>query len=101
MIKRGYDLSAAARLDLLHIWNYLADRASLDVADAVAADIEAAIRQLVRSIAKGHHRPDLTDRNLLFYLVHSYYVIYRTDTTPLHVVRVLHSSRDVKSLLAD
>jgi plasmid stabilization system protein ParE len=41
------------------------------------------------------------DRDLLFFLVHSYLIVYRRDKLPLNVVRVLHSARDVKRLLAE
>jgi plasmid stabilization system protein ParE len=99
MSRRTYELSAAARLDLLDVWNYLADAASLDVADKVAENIEEAIGQIAKSPEFGHRRPDLTSRNILFYRVHSYLVIYRPDTKPLHVIRILHAARDVKRLL--
>ncbi len=39
MSQGAYDLSAAARLDLLEVWNYLAEMTSLDTADKAAADI--------------------------------------------------------------
>ena len=99
MKERWFELSAAARLDLLQAWNYLAENASFDVADKVLADIEAAIREVAKSPGLGHQRPDLTSRPLLFYLVHSYLVVYRRDKKPLSVVRVLHAARDAKRLL--
>jgi antitoxin ParD1/3/4/toxin ParE1/3/4 len=99
MNKRPYDLSAAARLDLLQRWNYLAQTASFDVADKVLLDIEAAIREAARSPGFGHKRRDLTERDVLFYRVHSFMIIYRADRKPLHVVRVAHAARDIKSLL--
>jgi plasmid stabilization system protein ParE len=43
MSKRAYDFSATARLDLLQIWLHLAETASLQVADRVAAEIESAL----------------------------------------------------------
>ena len=101
MSKPLFELSAAARLDLLQVWNYLAENASLDVADKVAADIESAIRTVARSPGAGHKRPDLTSRDILFYNIHSYLVIYRSNKEPLHVLRVLHAARDVKSILEE
>jgi toxin ParE1/3/4 len=96
-----YQLSALARLDLLQIWNYLAEHASPDVADTVSADIESGVRQLAKLPNLGHKREDLTPRDLLFYLVHSYLVIYRPDKKPLHVIRVLHAARDVARMLEE
>lgn len=96
-----YDLSAAGRLDLLQIWIYLAEHASIDVADKVLADIEAGILRVARSPGHGHRRPDLTERDVRFYRVHSYLIVYRPDKKPIHVLRVLHAARDVKSLLEE
>jgi plasmid stabilization system protein ParE len=101
MKSRRFELSASARLDLLQIWNYLAEQASVDVADRVARHIEIGIGKIVRSQKLGHSRPDLTDRNLRFYLVHSYLIIYRPDTSPLQIARVLHAARDVRTLLGE
>jgi plasmid stabilization system protein ParE len=101
MSRSPYQLSALARLDLLQIWNYLADHASLEVADKVSADIESAIRVVAKSPSLGHKREDLTPRQTLFYLVHSYFVTFRPDKKPLHVIRILHSARDVARLLEE
>ena len=101
MSKPIYELSAAGRLDLLQTWNHLAEHASIEVADQVLADIESAIHGIAKVPAKGHRRTDLTDRDILFFRVHSYLIVYRPDKRPLNVLRVLHSARDVKSLLAD
>ena len=95
----GYQLTAAARLDLLQIWNYLAENRSIAGADKVARDLRAAIRKVVSSPFLGHMRPDLTDRPLLFYRVHAYFILSNPKSEPLQVVRVLHSARDLKSLL--
>jgi antitoxin ParD1/3/4/toxin ParE1/3/4 len=94
-----YNLSSAARLDLLQIWNYLAEAASISVADKVLADIELAIRDVAELPGRGHKRPDLTKRNILFYLVHSYFVVYRPGQEPLHLIRIVHTKRNVKDLL--
>jgi plasmid stabilization system protein ParE len=95
----SYQLSAAARLDLLQIWNYLADSVSISVADRVVADLRAAVRKLAASPFLGHIRSDLTNRPALFYRVHSYFIIYDPKSKPLYVIRVLHSARDIESLL--
>ena len=99
MRKHPYELSAAARLDLLQTWNYLAEHASLKVADKLLADIERAIRTIAKNPGHGHKRPDLTDRDALFFRVYSYLIVYRPDKKPLNVLRILHGARDVKKLL--
>jgi toxin ParE1/3/4 len=101
MSPRAYELSAAARLDLMRIWNYLAENASVDIADNVLTDIEAAIKKLAKHPGLGHARSDLTVQELLFYPVHSYFLIYRPDSKPLQIARVLHSAQDVKRMLEE
>lgn len=96
-----FELSAAARLDLLQTWNWLAENPSLEVADRVLADLEQAMYKLVDTPSLGHRRRDLTPRRVLFYLVHSWYIIYVPKKAPLHVLRVLHASRNVKKVLRD
>ncbi len=101
MRKGAYELTSAARLDLLRIWNYLAEESSVGVADRVAADLEAGIQKVAQTRALGHRRAELTNRELLFYRVHSYLIVYRADKKPLNVIRVLHAARDLRSLLRE
>lgn len=49
----------------------------------------------------GHVRLDLTDADVRFWSVFKYLVIYRPETKPLEIVRVLHGRRDVKRWLAE
>ena len=98
---RSYEVSAAARLDLLQIWNYLAERSSLDLATRIVRDIQRAIEAVARKPSLGHPRSDLTTRPVMFYRVHSWLIIYVRNRSPLYVLRVLHSARDIKRILAD
>jgi hypothetical protein len=41
----------------------------------------------------------LADRRHRFFLVYSYLIVYRFETNPLQVIRVLHATRDVQSIL--
>ena len=47
----------------------------------------------------GHLRVDLADRRRRFFLVYSYLIVYRSQTKPLQVIRVLHAARDVQNIL--
>ncbi len=47
----------------------------------------------------GHLREDLAEEPLRFWPVYSYLIIYRPDSRPLEIVRVLHGARDVRNLL--
>ncbi len=92
-----FDVSRRALRDLEEILDFIAER-SLDAADRVQEDFHVAFRQLAQDPGMGHLREDLTGRDVLFWRVHSYLVIYR-HSTPLHIVRVIHGKRDVRTLL--
>jgi toxin ParE1/3/4 len=80
------------------IWDSLAET-SPAAADRVLQALQRSMRKLSREPGIGHLREDLADRRHRFFLVYSYLVVYRPDTKPLQVLRVLHAARDVQSLL--
>ena len=41
-----------------------------------------------------------SDPRFRFWLVYSYLIAYLPDTTPLQIVRVIHGSRDIGTLLS-
>ncbi len=47
----------------------------------------------------GHTREDLTRRQLKFWSVFSYLLVYDPESKPLTVIAVLHGARDVEHLL--
>lgn len=47
----------------------------------------------------GHWREELADRRHKFLLVYSYLIVYRHQTKPIQVIRILHASRDIQKLL--
>jgi len=47
----------------------------------------------------GHVRDDLADESLRVWAVFSYLIIYRTDTKPVQIIRVIHGARDVPSAI--
>lgn len=95
----SFVLTRLAAKDLNEIWEYLASD-SVKAADSVMAALERWMRKLAVKSGLGHLREDLADRRHRFYLVRSYLIVYRRETKPLQVVRVLHAARDVQSLLS-
>jgi len=93
-----YVLTPLASRDLEEIWDYLA-LDNRQAAEKVVDRIEATIKELVRTPGMGHLREDLADRRHRFFLVYSYLIVYRPETRPLQIIRVLHASRDVRALL--
>ena len=90
--------SPAARLDLLAIWEHIAQD-NLDAADRVEQEIEQAVSMLARNPELGHLRRDLTSKPVRFWPIYSYLIIYDPATRPLEVVRILSGYRDVATLL--
>jgi toxin ParE1/3/4 len=94
----GFVLTPVAARDLIGIWEYLAET-NLKAADRILQALEKAMRKLFRESGIGHLREDLADRQHRFLLVYSYLIVYRPETKPLQILRVLHAARDVQSLL--
>jgi toxin ParE1/3/4 len=86
-----------ARLDLLEIWQYIADD-SVASANRVTEKLDEAIRGLVAMPGKGHSRKDVRNPALRFWCVFSYVIAYRYDNTTITVVRVVHGRRDFRRL---
>ena len=55
--------------------------------------------KLAKNPGMGHRRDELTDTRHRFLLVYSYLIVYRHETKPLQIIRVLHAARDVQSIL--
>ena len=85
--------------DLREIRDYIA-RDKPDAARRVLVDLRAAIRRLAEMPEIGHLRQDLADEPLRFWPVYSYLIIYRPESRPLEVVRVLSGYRDIAELLS-
>jgi toxin ParE1/3/4 len=65
----------------------------------VFKELKDACRMLAKNPGFGHRREDLTDRDLRFWSVYSYLVVYDPAMKPLVVVGFLHASRDVAAIL--
>jgi toxin ParE1/3/4 len=95
-VKR-FDLTRRAIGDLKDIWEFISAD-NFDAADRLLEEFYLAFGHLAEMPGMGHKREDLTNRNVLFWPVHAYLVIY-TDSKPVRIVRVVHGKRDVKKLL--
>ncbi|MCL5103823.1 MAG: type II toxin-antitoxin system RelE/ParE family toxin [Armatimonadetes bacterium] len=84
--------------DLDVIWDYVAQD-SITRANRLIDEIYEAIYQLVDRPEIGHLREDVADRSLRFWRVHSYLIVYRPDTKPLEIARILSGYRNVGALL--
>jgi plasmid stabilization system protein ParE len=94
----AYVLSPAALQDLQDIWDFISmDSAS--AADKLEDEFFGAFERLARRPRMGHGRTDLTERDVLFWLVGSYLIVYRQNSTALQIVAVLHGARDLAEVI--
>ena len=72
----------------------------IEAADRVRDEIYEAILRVIMMPTIGHLREDLADdKTLRFWPIRHYLIIYRPDSQPLEIVRVLSGRRDLKVLL--
>ncbi len=95
---KGFVLTPRAKQDVNDIWDYIADD-NIEAADRVANALETTMIKLAKRPGIGHSREELTDKRHRFFLVYSYMIIYRHETKPLQIIRILHASGDVQSIL--
>jgi antitoxin ParD1/3/4/toxin ParE1/3/4 len=94
----SYLLAPAAQRDLRALQAYIAQENS-QAARRVLAEIRAACARLADNPHLGHAREDLPDQPVRFWSVRTYSIIYRPETHPLEIVRIVHGARDIPHLL--
>ena len=95
---KRFILTPRARQDLNDIWDYIAND-NIEAADRVIDALDNAMIKLAKNPGIGHRRDELTDKRHRFLLVYSYLIVYRHETKPLQIIRVLHAARDVQSII--
>ncbi|MGA7216784.1 MAG: type II toxin-antitoxin system RelE/ParE family toxin [Candidatus Sulfotelmatobacter sp.] len=94
----AYIVAQEAEDDLRQIWRYLLGEAGLEIANRIQSELVDAFQSLADFPGKGHRRSDLTRRDVLFFSVYQYMIVYRR-TSKLEIVAVLHGKRDLRRLL--
>jgi plasmid stabilization system protein ParE len=87
-----------AETQLFEILDYLGGE-SESAALLVRNAIYDALGKLAERPGIGHTREDLTARPVKFWTVYSYLLVYDPASRPLTILAVLHSARDIESLL--
>ncbi len=93
-----FALTDLAKSDIMRIVDYIRPR-SPRAARQVRDELREAMRRLADFPGIGHLRADVTDEPVRFWAVHSYLIVYRPETRPLQVVRVLHGARDLPAAI--
>ena len=95
-----YVLTVEAQQDLKQIRDYVLQEGGFRVARYVVTSIVNGFRSIARTPGQGHLREDLTARReLRFWSVFSYLIVYRIDKKPLNIVAIIHGKRQVEQLL--
>ena len=94
---KKFELARRALNDLQQIWDIVSED-SFDAADRLLEEFYRTFQQVAEEPGIGHKRQDLTEREVLFWRLHSYLIVYRSSD-PLRIVRIFHGKRDVKKLL--
>ncbi len=94
-----WSFSRESNADLADAWIYWFQESGLAVADRIETEIYEACDRLAEQPGLGSVKLEWTSRPVRFFLAGSYWVVYRAETVPLEIVRVLHGSRDIPKLL--
>ena len=86
--------------DLLQIWDYLADQASIAIADEQVRRIVVASEQLSEWPQSGPLR-DAIIPGMRSIVASPYVIFYRLHNDAVQVVRVLHGRRDIEAVFAE
>lgn len=90
-----YFLTAPAAADIDEILDYIAGQ-SVQNAVLVAGRFEKAFEQITEMPTLGHRRRELADSAVRIYPVSGYLILYDPTLEPLHILRVVRGSRDLK-----
>ncbi len=93
-----YVLSPDALQDLQDIWDFIAAD-NVTAADKLEDEFFEAFDLLAVRPRMGHTRSDLTERDVRFWPVGQYLIVYRSLAAPLQIVAVLHGARDVAEVI--
>ena len=96
-----YRFTPEAEDDLFEIWCYIA-RDNVAAANRVESAVHDACAFLAQYPQSGSQRKHVTALPVHFWTVQqypNYVVVYRPETQPLEIIRVLHGMRDLRRLL--
>jgi plasmid stabilization system protein ParE len=95
---KRFVLTEQAEADLNEAWEYVAE-SNLDAADQLREELYTAMQKLADMPGMGRLRLELADERHRFWIVRPYVIVYRHDTNPLQIIRIIHGARDIENLL--
>ena len=94
-------IAPAAKQDIKDIRAYLRRAAGPSVEKLLYGKLKEAVGLIGRHPGIGHLREDFTRSPLRYWLVYSYFIVYRFTSDQVEIVLILHTSRDISELLVD
>lgn len=85
--------SQKARIDLLEIWNYIAED-NPNAADNLLDLINEKCNLLDENTKLGQARPDIS-KEMRYFPIKNYLILYQIQSFGIEIVRVVHGSRDI------
>jgi len=102
-VNTGYRFTPEAAGDLSDIWSYIASD-SVEAANRVEEAIYDSCSFIAQAPLSGQVRMNLTNRQVRFWTVQrfpNYIIVFRPDTQPLQIVRILHGKRNLQRILGE
>ena len=90
--------SPLAKEDLYNIWDFIAND-SPQSTKKVIDKIYTNLQKLSEFPDLGHTRSDLTQKDVKFWTVYRYLIVYKIEKEEIHIVRILSGFRDIALLL--
>lgn len=95
-MSRSFILTSSASRDIDNIIEYVLEHSGPNRALYVHSKLYDGLSKIgTQPNAMGHIRNDLADESLRVFSVFSYLIIYRPETKPVEIIRVIHGARDV------
>lgn len=91
----SFALTQSASQDIYDIVDYIHDNSGLNQALRVHRKLVDGFKKIGEYPGIGHIRPELSDESVRVYAVFSFLVIYRPETKPVQILRVIHGARDL------
>lgn len=94
-------LTQSAARDVDEILEYVLEQSGIGAALQVHDRLQEGFSKIGTQPGIGHVRNDLADESLRVWAVFSYLIIYRPDTKPVQIIRVIHGARDMPKALEE
>jgi len=97
----GYTLTQSAEADLDDVLGFIAERDGTGRALHVYEQFVDACERLASFPGMGVRKSQLTDDAIRWWPVFQFLVVYDAERTPIDILRVIHSARDLGRLFSE